>query len=154
MGTQPPPPKGHSPQFSAHICCSQMAGWIKMPLGTKVGVGPGHIVLHGDTALPPQEKGHSPIPQFSAHVYCGETVAISATAEHLYTVLGGAKRSSNEFSSTLWSRHWTLRTTFCQEQEPSLERVASATWVLLSETVFRLNFMISLTQTHSTRAQQ
>jgi len=29
----PPPPKGHSPQFSAHICCGQMAGWIKMPLG-------------------------------------------------------------------------------------------------------------------------
>jgi len=29
----PPPPKGHSSQFSAHICCGQMAGWIKMPLG-------------------------------------------------------------------------------------------------------------------------
>jgi len=26
-----PPPKVHSPQFSAHICCGQMAGWIKMP---------------------------------------------------------------------------------------------------------------------------
>ena len=30
------PPKGHSPQFSAHICCGQMAGWIKMPLGMEV----------------------------------------------------------------------------------------------------------------------
>jgi len=29
----PPLPKGHSPQFSAHICCGQMAAWIMMPLG-------------------------------------------------------------------------------------------------------------------------
>jgi len=27
----PPLPKGHSPQFSTHICCGQMAEWIKMP---------------------------------------------------------------------------------------------------------------------------
>ena len=26
----PPPLKGHSPQFSTHICCGQMAGWINM----------------------------------------------------------------------------------------------------------------------------
>ena len=32
-GDRAPPPKGHSPQFSAHICCVQMAGWIMMPLG-------------------------------------------------------------------------------------------------------------------------
>jgi len=30
----PHPPKGHSPQFSAHICCGQMAAWIKMSLST------------------------------------------------------------------------------------------------------------------------
>ena len=35
----PPPPKGHSPQFLAHICCDQMAGCIKMPLGMEVGLG-------------------------------------------------------------------------------------------------------------------
>ena len=44
-------PKGTA-QFSAHVCCGQTAGWIKMPLGAKVGLGPGHIVLHGDPALP------------------------------------------------------------------------------------------------------
>ena len=27
-----PPPKGGGTQFSAHICCGQMAAWIKMPL--------------------------------------------------------------------------------------------------------------------------
>jgi len=48
------------------------SGWIKMPRGTKVGFSPGHIVLNGDPA-PPQKKGT--VPQFSAHVYCGQTVA-------------------------------------------------------------------------------
>ena len=32
-GPSSPSPKGAQPtQFSAHICCSQMAAWIKMPL--------------------------------------------------------------------------------------------------------------------------
>ena len=57
-----PPTRGHSPQFSAHVYCGQTAGWIKMPLGTEVGLGPGDIVLDGDTAPPPL-KGHNP--QFS-----------------------------------------------------------------------------------------
>jgi len=43
-----------------------------MPLGTKVGLGPGHIVLDGDQ-LP--QKGHTSPPHFSGHVYCGQTVA-------------------------------------------------------------------------------
>jgi len=40
----PPPQKGNSPQFSAHVCCGQTAGWIMMPLSTEVGLGLGHIV--------------------------------------------------------------------------------------------------------------
>jgi len=48
----PPPEKGHSPQFSAHVCCGQTAGWIKLPLGTKAGLGPGYIVLDGEPAPP------------------------------------------------------------------------------------------------------
>ena len=63
--------KGHRPQFSAHICCGQMAGWIKMPLVTNIGLGPGHIVLHGDPT-PPEKRGTAP--QFLAHVYCGQMV--------------------------------------------------------------------------------
>jgi len=42
-----------------------------MKLDTEVELGPGHIVLDGDAAPP---KGHAP-PQFSAHVYCGQTVS-------------------------------------------------------------------------------
>jgi len=57
-----PPPKGHSPQFWARICCGQMVEWIKMPLGMEVGLGPGHIVLDGDPAYP--KRGHSPFPLF------------------------------------------------------------------------------------------
>jgi len=69
----PLPKKGDTaPQILAHVCCGQTAGWIKMPLGTKVGLGSGCIVLHGDIASP-SHKGHSP--QFSAHVYCGQMVA-------------------------------------------------------------------------------
>jgi len=109
----PPPPKGHSPIFSAHICCGQMARWIKMPFGRKVGdivlnqdyaplpkkgteppifgpcllcqtpgwismplgmevsLDPGDIVFDVDQL--PYPKRHSP--QFSAHVYCSQTVA-------------------------------------------------------------------------------
>jgi len=56
---EPAPPKGAQPQFSAHVCCGQTAGWIKifgacllwpngwMDQGTEVGLGPGHIVLDG-----------------------------------------------------------------------------------------------------------
>ena len=29
-------PKGHSPQFSAHVYCGQTAGWMKLPLGKEV----------------------------------------------------------------------------------------------------------------------
>ena len=46
----PPPPKGHSQQFSAHVYCGQMAGSIQMSPGTEVGLGPGDIVLDGDPA--------------------------------------------------------------------------------------------------------
>jgi len=47
----------------------QTVGWIKVPRGMYVGLGPGHIVLDGDPAHPP--KGAQP--PFSAHVCCGHT---------------------------------------------------------------------------------
>jgi len=61
MGTQllPPQKRGQSPQFSAHDYCGQTAAWIKMPLGMEVGLGPGHIVLDGNSA-PSPKRGHSP----------------------------------------------------------------------------------------------
>jgi len=42
-----------------------------MALGMEVGLDPDHIVLDGDPAAPPSQKAQ---PQFSAHVYCSQTV--------------------------------------------------------------------------------
>jgi len=42
------------PHLLAHACCGQPAGWIKMPLDTKVGLSPGHVVLHGDPGAQPR----------------------------------------------------------------------------------------------------
>ena len=56
------------------VYCGQTVGWTKMKLGLEVGLGCGHVVLDWDPAPPPAEKsGHAA--QFSAHVYCGQTVA-------------------------------------------------------------------------------
>jgi len=35
----PLPQRDRAAQFSAHICCGQMAAWIKMPLDMEVGFG-------------------------------------------------------------------------------------------------------------------
>jgi len=59
-----PPPKGHSPQYLAHICCGQMAAWIKMSLGMELGLGPSDVVLHRDPSPPHQKGGRAPIPNF------------------------------------------------------------------------------------------
>ena len=50
----PLPEKGAKPlpKFSAHVYCGQTAGWIKMPLGTEVNLGPGDVVLDGVAAPP------------------------------------------------------------------------------------------------------
>jgi len=49
--------------MGTHICYGQMAGWIRMPLGTEVGLGLGDFVLDGDPA-PPQKGGGAPSPIF------------------------------------------------------------------------------------------
>ena len=54
----PVPRRGIAPQFLAHICCGQMAAWIKMPLGMELGLGPGNCVRWGTT--PPPQKGVGP----------------------------------------------------------------------------------------------
>jgi len=57
-GAQPPP-------FSADVCCGQTAEWIKMPLDTRP-----HSVTWGPSS-PLEGESHV----YSAHVYCGQTVA-------------------------------------------------------------------------------
>jgi len=72
-GTAPPP------NFSAHIYCCQMAGWIRIPLGTEDRPLPWwHYVRWGPSS--PHGKGTA-APHFLAHVYCAKWSPISATAE-------------------------------------------------------------------------
>jgi len=43
------------------VYCGQTVGWIRMPLGTEVGLDPGDIVLDGDpTQLPPPKGAQQP----------------------------------------------------------------------------------------------
>jgi len=68
-----PQNRGQSPNFRPmSIVAKRLANG--MPLGMEVGLSPGLIVLDVDPA-PPTKKGHSPPPQFSVHVYSGQTVA-------------------------------------------------------------------------------
>jgi len=87
MGTHLPP-KGHSPQFSAHVYCGKTAEWIKMPLGMKVDLSPRRIVLYGDPVpTPPPKKGGTDPPSSS-----------SIVAEHLL-VLHSTQQQNNRLSS-------------------------------------------------------
>ena len=63
--SSPSQKRGRSPSPIFGPCpLKPTAGWINMALGTEAGLGPGHIVLDGDPALP--------CPQFSAHFHCGQ----------------------------------------------------------------------------------
>jgi len=77
-GPSSPAKKGHSPPIFGQ-CCGQTAAWIKMPLGTEVGLSPGHIVLDGDQ-LP--KKGHSN-PPLGPMAIVAKRLPISAIAELL-----------------------------------------------------------------------
>jgi len=76
LDEDPAPPKKGAQRtpFSAHVYCGQTAGWMKMPLGTEIGLSLGHIALDGDPA-PPPERGTAAPPHFSARAYCDQTAA-------------------------------------------------------------------------------
>ena len=60
MGTQLPlPQRGTAlPPNLWPICCGPVAGWINMPLGTEVNLGPGDVVLDVVAATP--KRGTAP----------------------------------------------------------------------------------------------
>jgi len=82
-GPSSPPQKGGTaaPQLSAHVYSGQTAGWIKMPPGTKLGLGPATLVLDGGPA-PSLKRGHSSS-HFSAMSIVAKRSPISATTEPL-----------------------------------------------------------------------
>jgi len=107
-GDPAPFPKRSGAPFSAHVYCGQTAAWIKMPLGTEVGLGlrdTRHCVRWGPSS--PPLKGHSlqvstniccgqtqlpshrgAYPQFSANVRCGETTGWTKMPLGMEVVLG------------------------------------------------------------------
>jgi len=78
------PLKGAHLQFSVHVYCGQMTGWMKAPLCTEVDLGPGHILLDGDPA--PRRKGHSS-PSLFGPCLLWPRSPISATAELLLKII-------------------------------------------------------------------
>ena len=61
---------GYCHEMSSVVCrlpsvtrvyCGQTVSWIRMPLGTEVGLGPSDIVLDGDSG-PPTQRGTAALP--------------------------------------------------------------------------------------------
>jgi len=67
------------------VYCGQMVGWIKVPLGTEVRLGLGHIVLDGDPA--PRVKGHTIPPNFRPVYIVAKRSPISTNANLLFLLL-------------------------------------------------------------------
>jgi len=98
-----------------------MAGWIKMLYlvwTMEIGISPGDFVLDGDPAPAPQ-NGRSP--QFSAHLYCGQTagwikITLGINVEHGpgHIVLDGDQAPSRKTEAEppiigpflLWPNGW------------------------------------------------
>ena len=64
------------------VYCGQVIEWIRMPLGTEVGLGPSDIVLDGDPAPPPRKGAQQP-PTFRAMSIVAKQSPVSETAELL-----------------------------------------------------------------------
>jgi len=118
----PPSPQkgGTTLQFLVPVYCDQMAGWMKMPLGTEVDIGRGHIVLDGDPASPVKGAQQSLPPCFLpmailatvTHIsYCWALVVITmylCDSVALGTELGFQRVCSNQ-SNKSWTRYCCLQ---------------------------------------------
>jgi len=65
------------------IVAKRLDGWMKMPLGTEVDLGPGHIVLDGDAAFLAKVAQQ---PALFGLCLLWPRSPISATAELLYNL--------------------------------------------------------------------
>ena len=71
-----------------------------MPLDTKVGLGPCHIVLDGQPARVP-ERGTAAPSLFSAHVYCGHGCPSQVLLNSCYLVSFVQKHAFNRHDRDL-----------------------------------------------------
>ena len=131
-GPTSPPQKGHSsPHFSAHVYCGHTAGWIRIPLGSEVGLSPGHFVLDGDPA--PLGKGHSS-PHISAHIYWGEMVAHLSNCWALVWVYPCQLHHADQTEVCSRQLDWTAET--------MLIKFGSCSWQTLTCNVSDLNLYL------------
>jgi len=92
-GAISPHKRGHSPQFSAHVCCGQRAGWIKMPLGTgntglmRTQLHPPSHPLHPNGPKPLTLSTSTESWAFS-WAYCAQTVYSPAKLTYKRHVVG------------------------------------------------------------------
>jgi len=84
-----PPQKGTHTPFSAHVYCGQTVKWIKMPLGTEIGLCPNDIVLDGAQLPPPKKRKVHSSPHFSAHVCCGHWPNDCMDQDATFHLVGG-----------------------------------------------------------------
>ena len=63
------------------VHCGHTIGWIKMSLGTEVGLSPGHIVLDGEPAPPTKRGTAAPSPIFRPMSTAANQTPISVTAK-------------------------------------------------------------------------
>jgi len=71
MGTQLATEKNGTPtltQFLALVYRGQMARWVKMPLGTEVGLGLHDICVRCRPSYTPEKRAHPPHPIFGPHL--------------------------------------------------------------------------------------
>jgi len=70
-----------APQFSAHVWCGQMAGWIKMPHSSEEGPQPRQHCVRWN----PPPKGAQP-PSFRSVSIMAKRSPISVTAAHMFNL--------------------------------------------------------------------
>jgi len=113
-GHSPPSstPWGTAPQFSAHVCYDQTAGWINMPLDTKVGLGPGHTVTWGPSH--PQKEAQPPIfspcllwPNGRPSQLLLSTCCTSHDRKSLYFTMSAPIPQNCRFPWGIWTPHLT-----------------------------------------------
>jgi len=75
-----------------------MAGWMKTPLGAKVDLGSGHIVLDG---VPAPAIGAQHPPLFSAHVYCGHGRPSQLLLSSCYTYHGNVNSKQSNTNNPI-----------------------------------------------------
>ena len=85
-----------------------MAGWIKIPLGMEVALGPGDFVLDGDPAPPPQKgalKGAEPPPPIFGQCLLWQNGCVDQDQDGLGMCYMEPSSPGKGHSSPLFSAH-------------------------------------------------